>query len=172
MDHFRHALGAASFASALLIASTAQADLRVSFREGAPKDRFSIENTGACTLSNLSLLVDLSPSQGGLIFDVTSQGLGVEVFQPFEVVQGADTLKRMPTVADGQTGVSLEIVSLAPNETIAFTIDVDDTRGQRPTTVSGAEIQGAVVTYSQAGQQKSATFSTSAEAQFQGTTCS
>ncbi|WP_299356753.1 aggregation factor core [uncultured Shimia sp.] len=172
MGYFLNSLSAAGVASMVMFGTTAQADLRVSFDEGAPKDRFRIENTGACAMSDLSLLVDLAPSQGGLIFDVTSEGQGVEVFQPFEIVQGAEALDGVPKVTDGQTEISLDIVNLAPNEAIAFTIDVDDTLGQRAITVSGAEIQGAVVSYVHVGDQKSATFSTNAEAKISGTSCS
>lgn len=161
----------ASLVPFLMVATVAHADLRVGFDEGAPKDRFWIENTGACTVSGTSLLVDLSPSRGGLIFDVTSRGKGVEVFQPFELVEGAEALKSVPTVVDGQTEIRLDIVSLAPNETIAFTIDVDDTRGNRAITVSGNEIEGAIVRFSNARVQKSATFSAISEAEIPISTC-
>ncbi len=164
-------LNATSLFSCLLIASTAQADLRVSFDEGAPKDRFRIENIGLCAVSNASVMVDLSTSQGGLIFDVTSQGEGVEVFQPFELVEGAKALGGVPIVTDGQTEVRLDIVSLAPSEAIAFTIDVDDTRGQRAITVSGSEIEGAVVSYSDAQAKESAMFSTLSEAEVRLPNC-
>lgn len=172
MKHLRSLLTAASMASVVTFATAAHADLRVSFDEGAPKDRFQIENTGACTMTDLSLLVDLAQSQGGLIFDVTAEGQGVEVFQPFEIVQGAGALKGIPTVTDGQTEVSLDIARLAPNEAIAFTIDVDDTLGQRAITVSGNEIKGAMVTYAQADVSKTAMFSAGAEAEIKVASCS
>ena len=56
---------------ALLLAGPAAADLEVTFRDGAPKDRFSITNSGTCDLSAMSVLIDLSSSPAGLIFDVT-----------------------------------------------------------------------------------------------------
>jgi hypothetical protein len=171
MSIFFRPLGAACLISSVMIASTAQSDLRVSFDEGAPKDRFRIENTSACAVTDTSINIDLSASNGGLIFDVTSRGDGVEVFQPFELVEGTDALKAVPTVADGQTDVRLDIVRLAPNEAIAFTIDVDDTRGQRAITVSGPEIEGAVVTYSHAQVQKTATFSALSTAVIQISNC-
>ena len=62
-----------------------QADIVVNFVESAPKDRFVIENTGECEFENLVVEIDLSGSAGGLIFDTTATGAGVEVFQPFEV---------------------------------------------------------------------------------------
>lgn len=153
------ALGVSMAAAAwCVIATAAHADLRVSFQEGAPKDRFEIRNIGACTITGASVVIDLSQSQGGLIFDVTSSGQGTQVFQPFEIVQGAEALARVPTVVDGQNRVALEITRLAPDASIAFTIDVDDTLGQRATTVTGAEIAGATVSYNSGAIPVLATF--------------
>lgn len=150
--------------ASLALATTATADVRVSFDEGAPKDRFRIENTGTCALNDAFIVIDLSPSQGGLIFDVTAAGQGVEVFQPFEVVQGAAFLSNAPTVVDGQTQVQLDILALAPGHMIAFTVDVDDTLGQRAITVAGSEIAGATATYIQGGTSVSATMTSAATA--------
>lgn len=155
---------ALSLASSLLLGTAAQADLRVSFDEGAPKDRFRIVNTGGCAIVNSSILLDLSTSQGGLIFDVTGLGQGVEVFQPFDLVEGASALAGVPTVLDGETRIRLDVVALQPEAAIAFTIDVDDTLGQRAITVSGSEIEGASVSYSGPEQESSAAFSTQATA--------
>ncbi len=171
MNISMRALCAASLLTSVGIASVAQADLRVSFDEGAPKDRFRIENTGACAISEASLVLDLSSSQGGLIFDVTGRGEGVEVFQPFELVEGADALAGMPTVVDGQTEIRLDIVTLPPEAAIAFTIDVDDTRGQRAITVTGAEIEGAVFSYARGQDRGSAVFSAGSEAEIKVTDC-
>ncbi|MEM9344860.1 MAG: aggregation factor core [Pseudomonadota bacterium] len=153
--------------AALLItasATAAHADLRVNFYEGAPKDRFRIENASHCTLAAASITLDLSTSPAGLIFDVTGAGAGVEVFQPFEIVEGAELLATTPSVLDGQSQIQLDVASLAPGQAIAFTIDVDDTLGQRAITVSGSEIEGATVAYDQAGTAVTGTFSSSAEA--------
>ena len=149
----------------LLVATTAvQADLRVRFIEGAPKDKFVFENVGDCPVSDTTVLLDLSTARGKLIFDVTSQGAGVEVFQPFELVEGRDALVTLPTVRDGQASVELEIASLDPSAAIAFTIDVDDTLGQREITVSGTEIEGATVYYANAKREKRVLFNASADA--------
>ena len=135
-----------SFVCAVLIApSLASADLRVSFIEGAPKDRFEILNTGACAVAASSVLLDLSTSAAGLIFDVTDKGAGVEVFQPLEIVAGADALVTTPEVRDGQNQIQFDIASLDPGQAIGFTIDVDDTLGSRAITVSRSEIEGARV---------------------------
>jgi len=154
-----------------LIGATAHADLRVAFDEGAPKDRFRVENIGACQLTGSAILFDLSTSPAGLIFDVTDQGAGVEVFQPFEIVEGAKALTSTPLVLDGETRIRLDVSELAPGEVIAFTIDVDDTLGERAITVSGEEIKGATVALVQDGKEHSTVFSSKAIAELPGQKC-
>ena len=127
------------------IASPASANLSVAFDEGAPKDQFSFTNTGNCDISDVVLTVDLSGSKAGLIFDVTGSGAGVEVFQPYELVSGESVVVGQPTVVDGDTKLDLKLTKLAPQKTVSFTIDVDDTAGAREITVSDEEILGAKV---------------------------
>ncbi len=151
--------------SACMISATfANADLSVRFIEGAPKDTFKFENTGSCSISNAEILLNLSTSTAGLVFDVTSQGAGVEVFQPFEIVEGTAALNKIPMVSDGQSKILLNVATLAAGDSISFTIDVDDTKGQREITVSGSEIAGATVDFTNATQSASAAFSPSATA--------
>ena len=158
-------------AALFLSATSAHAGLRVEFDEGAPKDRFRIKNTGSCPITNSSVLVDLSTSRGGLIFDVTVRGEGVEVFQPFEVESGGSSLAGQPIVRDGQTDIELDISSLGPQSEIVFTIDVDDTRGTRAITVSGAEIEGATVRYRRGQSTASAAFTARSTAVLSATNC-
>ena len=66
----------------------AETAIEVRFIESAPKDRFIINNTSECNLSEFTFSIDLSESVGKLIFDTTEAGAGVEVFQPFEIVSG------------------------------------------------------------------------------------
>ncbi|WP_298821203.1 aggregation factor core [uncultured Roseibium sp.] len=164
MNFTKHLAATSIAAAALLLSSAAQADLRVDFKEGAPKDAFRFENIGVCSITNSSITLDLATSSAGLIFDVTDQGAGVEVFQPFELIEGADALARVPDVLDGQTKIELSISDLAPGAAIAFTIDVDDTKGQRAITVSGSEIEGATVIYRNDKEKALATFSSVARA--------
>jgi hypothetical protein len=164
----RHALLAVS---AIVFAATAQADIRISIEEGAPKDRFTIENTGSCAINAAEVLLDMTTSRGKLIFDVTGAGAGVDVFQPFEIVAGAAALAARPQVLDGQSKIALNIAALQPGESIRFTIDVDDTLGAREITVTGAEIAGAVARYAKGGNVYSAAFSEKAVAEVAFSAC-
>ncbi|WP_282171040.1 aggregation factor core [Ruegeria atlantica] len=146
----------------LFAATSPQAGVQIRFIEGAPKDRFVLTNVGACEVNASTLKIDLSQSAGRLIFDVTEKGAGVEVFQPLEFVEGVDALRQFPVVVDGQDSIELEIASLAAGDKLAFTIDVDDTIGQREITVTGSEIEGATVSYSDADKTRTATFSSEA----------
>jgi hypothetical protein len=162
------------FASALLcagITTPVWANLAVSFDEGAPKDRFTFANTGSCTITNAQVLLDLSTSKSGLIFDVTGKGAGVEVFQPMEMTAGAQALRGVPEVKDGDNQIKLDIGELKAGQSIAFTIDVDDTAGVREITVSGSEIAGAKVRFFQDGTSKTAVFAPNARTTVQLMDC-
>ncbi|MFT4607368.1 MAG: hypothetical protein ACI9YO_002946 [Gammaproteobacteria bacterium] len=139
-------------------ATALMADVLIEFREGAPKDRFIMTNVGDCGFDALRITVDLSSSASGVIFDTTSNGAGVEVFQPFEVVKGAELLSSNVKVLDGDQVVSLNLNHLDKSQKFAFTIDVDDTEGNREITVSGSELSGAVVTMETNNGTYSATF--------------
>ena len=131
--------------AALLLSSPCYANLQVQFIEGAPKDRFVIMNVGSCDIGAAEFTIDFATSNAGLIFDVTDTGAGVEVFQPFEVTVGAQYLTTMPTISDGDLQANLAMTGLGQNESIAFTIDVDDTSGAREITVADSEIRGTTV---------------------------
>lgn len=153
------------------ITMPAWANLAVSFDEGAPKDRFTFANTGSCTIANAQVLLDLSSSKSGLIFDVTGKGAGVEVFQPMEVTAGAQALLRVPEVKDGDNQIRLDISELKAGQSIAFTIDVDDTAGGREITVSGSEIAGAKVRFLKDGMSTTAVFAPNARTTVQLMDC-
>ncbi|MEP1199724.1 hypothetical protein [Tateyamaria sp.] len=131
------------FIAALCVATPAlSADLIVSFRDGAPKDRFTLTYEGSCASQATQVDIDLGTAPAGLIFDITGAGAGVEVFQPLEWVVGS---ARTTAVTDGDTVVSLELEPLAPGETLAFTVDIDDTTSSRQITVNGSEMVGATL---------------------------
>lgn len=145
-----------SILSTFALSSPTFADLKDEFIEGAPKDRFVMTNIGDCALGNGQFEIDSTGSSAGLIFDVTNEGASVEVFQPFEVTAGAENLTAQPTITDGDRRAMLDLAGLGVNETIAFTIDVDDTIGTRAITVADGEISGTTVSLHTGGSTFSA----------------
>lgn len=129
----------------VLTATSAQADIQVTFRDGAPKDTFTITKLSDCGLGPLRVTIDLSTAPTGLIFDVTDTGDGVEVFQPFELVAGADLVTGASAVRDGDQVLMLELSDMAMGDEVRFTIDLDDTGGGREITVNGSEMAGAMI---------------------------
>ena len=156
---------------ALLLSPMALADLRITFSEGAPKDRFTVANISGCDLTEGELFLDLSTSPAGLIFDTSSEGAGVDVFQPLEITQGSEYLRSVPRVTDGDNQITLKLASLPKGAQVAFTIDVDDTMGQREITVNGAEIAGAEFTLKTTHGEHSARFNQNAIAETENTFC-
>lgn len=148
------------FAAMCLLALPVQAlaDVQMTFRDGAPKDSFVISALGACDHGGLVLTLDMGPSAGGLIFDTTGAGAGVEVFQPFELTRGGALVSALPEVVDGQKTLSLTLVGLPVDQVVSFTIDVDDTAGAREITVTGSEIAGSVLSVERGGAVSSAVF--------------
>lgn len=130
------------------LATPLAAELSVKFVESAPKDWFAVTNNGNCKLDSLQMDIDLTDSAGKLIFDTTSTGAGVEVFQPFEIRGGNIELISAGDVKDGDKRLSVLIKHLQPGETASFTIDVDDTLTNSELgmiRVSQSEIQGTKV---------------------------
>lgn len=136
--------------SAFFISNGAFANIEVRFIEGAPKDEFLIRNIGNCSIKRFVVDIDLTNSAGNLIFDTSSSGQGVDVFQPFEVSGGKFELlsqSKDNEVKDGDKRLSLKIAELKPNESVSFTIDVDDTLTNSQLgqiRVNGSEIEGTV----------------------------
>ena len=155
----------------LALATPAAADLTMRFSEGAPKDRFTLTNNGACALPVMTVTLDLGTAPAGLIFDVTASGAGVEVFQPFELVAGADLLREVPVILDGDASITLPLRGLGAGQSVAFTIDVDDTGGGREITVNGSEIAGASLRAEIEGKTQTGTFTTNAVATVSTAAC-
>jgi hypothetical protein len=139
-------------------ASMALADVQVSFRDGAPKDMFTIANRGACSTGPMTLTIDFATAPVGLIFDITNEGEGVEVSQPFELVSGAEFVIGSSPVSDGDQSLTLELSDMAPNAEVRFTIDMDDTGGGREITVNGSETVGAMILIASRSVQAEGTF--------------
>ena len=139
------------------------AGLIATYEEGAPKDKFTFFNDSECTISDSTLRLDLSESIAGLIFDTTDKGAGVEVFQPLQLVSGAQYLSSIPAVKDGDTSVEFKIEKLGPKQKLAFTIDVDDTAVGRQITVTDSEIVGGKVVLVRQASIHSASFEAGSE---------
>lgn len=153
-----------AIAIACMIGTASQADVNVTFFEGAPKDKFVLTNVGSCELESVNLTLDLTGSDSGLIFDVTDSGQGVEVFQPFQFVSGQDLVADTPNVGDGDKTVTLSMDRFGIGQSIAFTIDLDDTSGGREITVSDSEMSGATVSVATAKGTFSGVFGGNSEA--------
>ena len=168
-------VAAVTLAAPMAHATTGVTTISVVFLESAPKDSFTITNTGACKAANFSLRIDLARSKGRLIFDPTGKGAGVEVFQPLEITAGEAHLASISKVRDGSSDVALELRSFAPGAKIAFTVDVDDTlpRSELGQTrvadseISGAEIQGKA----RDGFELNSSFGDNATAQLKNIPC-
>lgn len=160
-----------SIAALWLACSGAQADLNLRFIEGAPKDRFEITSTADCLDGPVSIELNLAPSAGALIFDVTEQGGGVDVFQPFELVAGGDLVSASSDVKDGDQILTLTLSQLPKDRPVSFTIDVDDTVSARQITVNGSEIEGAEVRMTWMGATQSGVFGANARAVIFGNVC-
>ncbi|RBW47683.1 aggregation factor core [Psychromonas sp. B3M02] len=128
-----------------LTSMSSYANIEIQFRDGAPKDKFTISNNSQCTLQNLMINIDLTKSAGRLIFDTSASGQGVEVFQPFEVTAGNITLHTSDKVNDGDKQLALLIKTMNAQEIVSFTIDVDDT-------LSNSELGNIRVTSSEIAQ--------------------
>ena len=135
------------------------ANMDIAFVESAPKDWFSLTNSSECVLEKINMTVDLSSTAGKLIFDTTSAGEGVEVFQPFETREGNVKLTSAETVLDGENRLSVFVDTLAPGQSVSFTIDVDDTLPNSELgniRVSDSEMVGGMVSL-QVGEQPNVT---------------
>ena len=133
------------FAPAVAHADACGPRLVATFSEGAPADRFTLTNTSDPGWSVTEVEIDLGPSRGRVIFDVTERGAGLSVYQPFEEATGTAVIADRSEVTDGDTLLTLRFSRFAPGDTFGFTIDLDDTAGIAPTVVSTDEIAEGVI---------------------------
>lgn len=121
----------------------------VQFNESAPRDSFRISNTSSGNWFITALSLDMSTSAGNLIFDVTAEGAGVEVFQPFRADDGEASLLEQPSVLDGDQRLILVLAGFATGVDYRFTIDVDDQLSNSELgqiRVAASEMSGAQLT--------------------------
>lgn len=157
-----------------LSAAPAAAEVLVSFRDGAPVDRFTIEHAGSCDLGEATIVIDLTESAGGLIFDVTAQGAGVNVSQPLSVAAGASIIDDITPVSDGDRRLEINVTALAVGARIELTVDLDDTRttaGYGATRVSGPEMSGARAALVIRGREIDARFDATGAARIPASGC-
>ena len=131
-------------------ANACDAQLSARFIESAPRDRFELTNESSGDWSVANVTLDLTASNGQLIFDTESGGIGVEVFQPFRQENASTAvLADAMLPADGDDTLALDFDAFGPAAQYQFTIDVDDRLtasdlGQ--IRVTGGEMAGSVVT--------------------------
>lgn len=132
----------------LAITGAAHADVTVRFEEDAPKDRFVITNQSNCTFGRGKLIIDLSPSSRGLLFDTLRGGDGENVAQPVEIASAHKLVATVAPVRDGAQSVELSFRSFPSNGQLVMTVDVDDSLKSGPMGVqmiAGSEMSGARV---------------------------
>jgi hypothetical protein len=154
-----------------LAATATSADITVTFRDGAPKDRFTITQNAPCPTGPGTLTIDLGTAPVGLIFDTTGTGAGVQVFQPFAWVSAPGETPTIPKVGDGDTALTLDLPNLEPQAQLVFTIDIDDTGSSRQSVVSGSEVAGAQVTLTVGGQSITGRFDATGTATIAASFC-
>ncbi|MEO1200259.1 MAG: hypothetical protein AAFX39_13670 [Pseudomonadota bacterium] len=130
-------------------ASPCDLDVLIAFEEGAPRDRFSIENRSIGDWTVGAITIDLSASTGGLFFDTDAGGAGSQVFQPFVPLDAPDVrLRRITHLHDGGSRITLDFDEMPPGARFQFSLDVDDPNPVSPggaTQITKSEIEGALV---------------------------
>ena len=140
-----------------VLATPTFADVSLTFIESAPKDRFVVTNAG-CPLVDATLIIDLATAPAGVIFDVTAQGAGVEVFQPVELVAGTATLS---SITDGDQRLTISLGTMETDAEVIISADLDDLQANGALgqiRVAGSEIAGTSAILSTATGTYTATF--------------
>lgn len=125
----------------------AQADLGVSYLDSSP-DWITIRNLSGCDLGPFELVIDLGRSPAGLIFDTSGEGAGYSAYAPLEIVAGAEHVRGLTTVTDGDSRLMLKMDFFGGGARVTLAVDVDDTSASSAlgrTIIDGSEIAGAVV---------------------------
>ncbi|MEM8877236.1 MAG: aggregation factor core protein MAFp3, isoform C [Pseudomonadota bacterium] len=143
----------AGFSVSLLAGSPATAEdtpvpcgpqAAVYFADGAPTDRFRIENRSSDVWQIVRVDIDLGTAPAGVFFDPTGAGAGSSVFQPFVDAGGDGELSGASALTDGGTVLTLSFARFPAQGMHEFTADIDDS-GPTSTRVSGGEIAGASI---------------------------
>ena len=125
-------------------------EIDAQFIEGAPRDRFIIQNNSQGDLNIESLILSLKDTRGKLIFDTVDGGKGVEVFQQFRSEENwEESLAKLaanPNLKDGADTLEINFAHFKPKQSYRFSLDVDDQLTNSELgqiRVSGSEMAGA-----------------------------
>lgn len=142
-------IAALALATALPVPfAVAGSELTVSFQEAAPKDVIVIRNATGCPLPGFELRIDLRPSAGRLLFDTTPGGAGIDLAQPFEIVEGGAMVEAFADLTDGDRIARIRFRRMDVGGQVTVNLDLDDTLPEGPlgpTLVTPEEIAGAAV---------------------------
>ena len=128
--------------------SHCDATLSARFIESAPRDRFTFVNTSKPGWSINHISIELAESQGNLVFDTESGGLGVEVYQPYKLEDSSAGVANVLLPDDGEQTIEITFAQFPAGANYTFSIDVDDqlTRSALGNIrVTGGEMKGAQV---------------------------
>jgi hypothetical protein len=81
------------------------------------------------------------------MFDTSGAGAGYAAFAPLEIVSGAEQIRGIGAVTDGDSRLLLELDFLDSRASLVLAVDVDDTSTASAagrTIITGVEIAGAV----------------------------
>ncbi|MEO1469489.1 MAG: aggregation factor core [Pseudomonadota bacterium] len=137
---------------------------RVTFREGAPVDVYTVENLSPGDWAIAAVDIGLIGSAGRLVFDTVPGGAGRNVAQPFRAFPGEAALADMPLVPDGAEAMALSFAAFPTGARFQFSIDMDDRLAGWGTTVQGPEIEGATVTVTFVAGERRSTLSAAFDA--------
>lgn len=131
------------------LAVPAAADVEVQFY-GNNGDSFIIANIDACPLIDSTIEIDLSPTLGGVFFDVSEASPGYQRSRPFELSVGEEYLEEVPEVKDGDTSIVFKVKDLPGDGIIRFTLDTDFTKMGSGAHVYTSLVEGGLVRISYA----------------------
>ena len=133
------------------LAAPAAADVEVQF-SGSRGDSFIIAITGACTLKNSRIEIDLGSSAGGVFFDVSEASPGYGRPIPFRLWIGADYLEDIPDVKDGDTKIVFKVKALPGGAVIRFSADTDYEKQGSGAFTNTSFVEGGLVQVSNGGE--------------------
>lgn len=99
------------------------ANVSVMIRDGDPRHRNYIRNTGRCALAYDVLGLDFATSAGHILIDTAYGGAGTKDPMPVEVESGPLSVH---PVLDGERKIVVDIEGLAPGQSDVVALNVDN----------------------------------------------